>query len=164
MHVGETRRIHVEDPYLRKTVQSAGINCNSDVFTWAFDEEKSDLVITAVKPCEKQSFTVNADKCAFTTQLFLTILPAESTEIMTGDIKGDGAVSAEDAQLALLAYVQTMAGMESGLTEQQTKAADVNGDKAVTVEDAQLILLYYPENCVAKKAVTWTELIESLKK
>ncbi|MBQ9905272.1 MAG: leucine-rich repeat protein [Oscillospiraceae bacterium] len=159
MHVGETRRIHVEDPYLRKTVQSAGINCNSDVFTWAFDAEKSDLVITAAAPCEKQSFTVSAENCAFTTQLFLTILPAESTEILTGDINGDGTVSVEDAQLALLAYVQTMAGLESGLTEQQTKAGDINGDNTVSVEDAQNILIYYVNNTISDIPTTWETLL-----
>ena len=65
----------------------------------------------------------------------------------------------EDAQLALLAYVQTMAGMDSGLREQQMAAADVNGDKSVSVEDAQLILLYYVSNTLSGQNVTWDELL-----
>ena len=64
-----------------------------------------------------------------------------------------------DAQLALLAYVQTMAGLESGLTEQQAKAADINGDKTVSVEDAQLILIYYVSNTISGQNVTWDELL-----
>lgn len=159
MHVGETRRLHVEDPYLRTTVKSAGINCTADVFKYEFDAEKSDLVLTATAPCEKQSFTVSAENCAFTTQLFLTILLAESTETLTGDINGDGTVSVEDAQLALLAYVQTMAGLESGLTEQQALAADINGDHTVSVEDAQIILIYYVSNTLSSQNVTWDELL-----
>ena len=159
MHVGETRRLHVEDPYLRTTVKSAGINCTADVFKYEFDAEKSDLVLTATAPCEKQSFTVSAENCAFTTQLFLTILPAESTETLTGDINGDGTVSVEDAQLALLAYVQTMAGLKSGLTEQQALAADINGDHTVSVEDAQIILIYYVSNTLSSQNVTWDELL-----
>ncbi len=76
-----------------------------------------------------------------------------------GDLNNDGTVSVEDAQLALLAYVQSMAGLESGLTEQQAKAADINGDKTVSVEDAQLILIYYVSNTISGQNVTWDELL-----
>ena len=79
--------------------------------------------------------------------------------VVTGDADGDGKVSVEDAQLALLAYVQSMAGMETGLTEQQIKAADINGDKTVSVEDAQLILIYYVSNTLSGQNVTWDELL-----
>ena len=78
---------------------------------------------------------------------------------MTGDADGDGKVSVEDAQLALLAYVQSMSGMESGLTERQMNAADVNRDKTVSVEDAQTILLYYVSNTLSGQNVTWDELL-----
>ena len=76
-----------------------------------------------------------------------------------GDLNSDGAVSVEDAQLALIAYVQTMAGLESGLTEQQIKAADINEDNTVSVEDAQLILIYYVSNTISGQNVTWDELL-----
>ena len=79
--------------------------------------------------------------------------------VVTGDADGDGKVSVEDAQLALLAYVQSIAGMETGLTEKQIKAADINGDKTVSVEDAQLILLYYVSNTLSGQNVTWDELL-----
>ena len=52
-----------------------------------------------------------------------------------------------------------MAGLESGLTEQQAKAADINGDKTVSVEDAQLILIYYVSNTISGQNVTWDELL-----
>ncbi len=76
-----------------------------------------------------------------------------------GDLDGDGKVSVEDAQLTLNAYAQTVAGMDSGLTETQKAAANVNGDKEVSVEDAQLILLYYVNNTLAGTAVTWESLL-----
>ena len=158
MHVGETRRIHVEDPHYNTTVSHAGIYCIADVFTWEFDAEKSDLIITAVEPCERQSFTVSAENCAFTMQLFLTILPAETTDVLTGDINDDGAVSVEDAQLTLIEYVSTMAGKAGSFSEKQKLAGDINGDNAVSVEDAQMILLYYVKNTLSGTSVTWDEL------
>ena len=81
------------------------------------------------------------------------------TEVMTGDVNGDGEISVEDAQLALVAYVQSMAGLDSGLTEEQSQAADVNGDKTVSVEDAQMILIYYVNNRVSGIPTTWDALL-----
>ena len=52
-----------------------------------------------------------------------------------------------------------MAGLESGLTKEQTKAADINGDDIVAVDDAQTILLYYVRNTLSGETVTWHELI-----
>ena len=78
---------------------------------------------------------------------------------MLGDVNGDKEISVEDAQLTLNAYVKIMAGMDSGLTEQQLKAADVNGDGEVSVEDAQTILLYYVRNTLSGTPTTWDELL-----
>ena len=99
-------------------------------------------------------FSADAKECA----VKHTVAEA-TTEVTTGDVNGDGEISVEDAQLALVAYVQTMAGLDSGLTEQQTQAADVNGDKTVSVEDAQTILIYYVSNTLSGQAVTWDELL-----
>ncbi|MBR5362249.1 MAG: hypothetical protein IK134_02840 [Oscillospiraceae bacterium] len=82
-----------------------------------------------------------------------------AADVLRGDLDGDGKVSVEDAQLTLNAYAQTVAGMDSGLTETQKAAANVNGDKEVSVEDAQLILLYYVNNTLAGTAVTWESLL-----
>ena len=65
----------------------------------------------------------------------------------------------EDAQLALLEYVNAMTGLESDLTEKQKLAGDVNGDKEISVEDAQTILLYYVSNTLSGQNVTWDELL-----
>ena len=88
-----------------------------------------------------------------------TVTTPTKTEVQSGDINGDDTISVEDAQFALLAYVQIMAGLDSGLTERQIKAADINGDNTVSVEDAQLILLYYVSNTLSGQNVTWDELL-----
>ena len=56
-------------------------------------------------------------------------------EIGSGDIDGDGEVTAADALLALRAAMQI-----SELTEEQAAEADVDGDGAVTASDALIIL------------------------
>ena len=79
---------------------------------------------------------------------------------ISGDISGDGAVSIEDAQLALKAYTEKLSGKPHGLTAAQFKAADVNHDGDLTVEDAQYILIYYTEKSVAGKNITWDDLLK----
>ena len=53
-----------------------------------------------------------------------------------------------------------MAGMGSGLTEQQMKAADVNHDGEVSVDDAQTILIYYVRNTLSGTPTTWDEVLD----
>ena len=81
-------------------------------------------------------------------------------EFIKGDITDDNTVSVEDAQLTLNAYVKVMAGKDTGLTEQQVKAADINGDNKISVDDAQIILMYYVKNTIAGKQTTWEELLK----
>ena len=71
----------------------------------------------------------------------------------------DDVIGVEDAQLTLNAYVKSIAGKESGLTEKQTKGADVNEDGIVSVDDAQIILIYYVKNTIANVPTTWDELL-----
>lgn len=85
------------------------------------------------------------------------------TAVLKGDANGDGVVSVEDAQLALLDYVDTLAGLQSSLTDKQKEACDINGDNQITVEDAQLILLYYVSNTLTGEIVTWDELLGKAK-
>ena len=83
-----------------------------------------------------------------------------AAETVIGDLTGDGVISAEDAQLALTAYTQRIAGNASGLNEAQSKAADVDGNGEISVEDAHNILLYYTEKTVAGKEITWNDLLK----
>ena len=86
----------------------------------------------------------------------ITRYPEESAYI-TGDLNGDGKVGAEDAQNALQAYVNLLAGKPHGLTNAQFKAADVNNSGTLTADDAQIILQYYV-NALAGKTVKWENL------
>ena len=79
---------------------------------------------------------------------------------ITGDLTGDGAVSIDDAQLALKAYTEKLSGKPHGLTAAQYKAADVNHDGDLSVEDVQYILIYYTERSVAGKNITWDDLLK----
>ena len=59
----------------------------------------------------------------------------------------------------MIAYVNIMAGNDSGLTQEQFHAADVNGDGQVSVDDAQFILIYYVSNTLSGLSATWDEII-----
>lgn len=83
----------------------------------------------------------------------------EKPEYLKGDANSDWNITIEDAQLTLNAYVELMAGKESGLNELETKAADVNEDGTISVEDAQFILQYYLENSVGMKKTEWSEIL-----
>jgi hypothetical protein len=89
-----------------------------------------------------------------------TVTTPSEPELLSGDVNGDNQISVEDAQLVLVEYVSCMAGLESGLTDQQKAVSDVDGDKQITVEDAQYILLYYVNNTLSGTPVTWDMLIE----
>ncbi len=81
------------------------------------------------------------------------------TETVKGDVDGSGDVSIEDVQLALKAYTVRVSGKDTGLTDQQIKAADVNENGELSVDDVQNILIYYVNNTVAGKKITWEQLL-----
>lgn len=66
-----------------------------------------------------------------------------TTNYITGDLDGDDSITINDAYNALQAYSSVAAGLDSGLTDEQMKAADVDGDGKLTIMDAYKILLYY---------------------
>ena len=57
-----------------------------------------------------------------------------------GDVDGKNGVGVEDAQLALLAYVNIMAEIDSGLTPEQLRAADVDSDGDINVSDVTALI------------------------
>ena len=114
---------------------------------------------TTPLPTTTSTTVTVTDMTASTGQITTSETGTTEPEYLPGDINNDSTVSVEDAQLALLAYVQTMAGLESGLTEQQTKAGDINGDNTVSVEDAQNILIFYVQNTIANIPTTWDQLL-----
>ena len=77
-----------------------------------------------------------------------------------GDVDESGDISLDDAQRTLNAYVKSLSGHKTGLTEKQMQRADINNDGRVSAEDAQMILQYYVRTVVAKKPTAWTQLIK----
>ena len=72
---------------------------------------------------------------------------------------GDGKISTDDAQLALKAYTERIAGNDMGLTEKQFKAADIDGNGTLDIDDVLWLLIYYTEKYVAGKNVTWEDIM-----
>ena len=105
---------------------------------------------TAEQYANKHGFTFSALDDTQTDPALLSVV--------SGDLDQNAVVSIEDAQLALNAYTNSMAGLNSGLTDAQKAAADVNGDNEISIEDAQLILLYYVCNTLAGIPASWNEL------
>lgn len=67
---------------------------------------------------------------------------SEASEVMYGDVDGDGKIAASDAALTLTEYANRASGKES-FTEVQFNACDVNGDGKIAADDAANILSYY---------------------
>ncbi len=84
----------------------------------------------------------------------------DALPVVQGDFNYDETVTLEDAQGVLEYYTKTFAGKEPLIAGTQKKCADVNSDGAADVMDAQYILKYYTEKDVAKKAVTWEEILK----
>lgn len=136
------------DNYLNVDTAYYGIP-NCIIFNPGVMFPEDDAVTVSVSGITKQGVPA---PISYTVHFFDTDPPVR------GDCTLDGAVSVDDAQCALIAYTQDLAGLGSGLNARQTKAADVNGDGQVTVEDAQNILRYYVENFVSGNAVSWEQL------
>lgn len=90
---------------------------------------------------------------------FAEIESAPVQTALSGDIDGNGTVEVGDAQKALNAYAEIIAGNDPKLTDVQKKAADVDNDGRIDVTDAQYILLYYVENSIAGKPISWADII-----
>lgn len=90
---------------------------------------------------------------------FAEIESAPVQTALSGDIDGNGTVEVGDAQKALNAYAEIIAGNDPKLTDVQKKAADVDNNGKIDVADAQYILLYYVENSIAGKPISWADVI-----
>ncbi len=114
---------------------------------------------TTTQTTTTETTTTETTSTTSTTETTTTTTePAKN--ILRGDVNLDGTVSIEDAQLALTAYTASMAGLESGLNEDQMTAVDVNLDHQLSIEDAQFILLYYVENSVSGNPTPWDEILK----
>lgn len=89
----------------------------------------------------------------------MTRYPEAAPAQAKGDLNGDSAISAEDAQIVLNAYVRTISGFSSGLTQPQLAVADIDGNGSTDVSDAQYILRYYVENTLSGRSWSWERII-----
>ncbi len=89
----------------------------------------------------------------------MTRYPEAAPAQAKGDLNGDSAISAEDAQIVLNAYVRTISGFSSGLTQPQLAVADIDGNGSADVSDAQYILRYYVENTISGRSWSWDRII-----
>jgi hypothetical protein len=76
-----------------------------------------------------------------------------------GDVNLDGNITADDAQMALMAYIYQLASKPSGITAQQEKIADVDGNETITADDAQYILMYAVKK-LAGLNPEWSDIIQ----
>ena len=115
-----------------------------------------------------------------TTVTELTTCPAETTGKTTettvvteftpsgifGDVDGDGAITAYDAQLALIGFTEDFLGFEPEertLTPEQEIIADVDLDGELTAYDATVILTYFSLKYNAGfDDLTWEDLLAEL--
>lgn len=77
-----------------------------------------------------------------------------------GDANGDTALTVEDVQLVLKVYTERLAGRAYSLPDALETAADVDEDGELTVKDAQYILRFYTEDVVARRNISWSEILE----
>ena len=69
---------------------------------------------------------------------YSTLEDAEQNDYYYGDLNVDGAISVDDARIALRYSV----GLEGTPSRILVKVGDVNGDGKITIDDARLILRY----------------------
>ena len=150
MKVGETRRIHLSHRFGRKLTNvflQENYNDTKGYLDWVFDEDTSDLIVTALKANDNLMVDIGARECAFTQHFIMQILeePTVSTikkersdtQELKGDLNSDGIVDILD----VIRLNKSLLGVEQ-LTDAQTAAADVDGNGKVESNDSLLILKY----------------------
>ena len=75
-----------------------------------------------------------------------------------GDVDGNGKIDADDSNLVLLHYLNTMMNLPSELTADQLVRASVYREKTITADDSNAILKYYLANML-NADTTWGNLL-----
>lgn len=76
-----------------------------------------------------------------------------------GDVNMDWSITADDAQLALMAYLSHLSSSKWGLTVQQYRRANVNEDETLNADDAQCILMYAVKELAGLRP-EWNDIIK----
>lgn len=91
---------------------------------------------------------------------FFGMLPVSAEETagirLMGDLNNDMAVAADDAQLALLLYLDGITGNADNSATAENGVADINMDGVIDAGDSQNILRYYCETLVGEQPL-WAE-------
>jgi hypothetical protein len=90
-----------------------------------------------------------------TTTTTAPVIPPE----FLGDVDLDETITADDAQMALMAYLNQLAGNPPIISEMQKDLADVDRSGTVTADDAQYILIYAIKTLAGLNPV-WSEIIQ----
>lgn len=104
-------------------------------------------VTTTTTTSTKQNTT---SKIQTTIPVTTTVTPPVSLEYVLGDIDGNGRIDSNDATSVLVVYGKLSTSQDSGLTDEQKKAADVNSDGRIDASDSSIILSYYSYVSVGK--------------
>lgn len=131
------------------------------------DTETAEFIIDADYDefliCENEGGILSATADIDKDGVYETIIAESENAIedhLLGDVSGDGEISADDAQIVLQEYVNSLSGNLSTFSNELFTVADVNKDGEISVDDAQYILLYYG-NTLTNTPVTWEELIQN---
>lgn len=81
---------------------------------------------------------------------FESLGEAPVTELLLGDVNGNGIVDSTDASDVLAEYSRIQTGAETEFTDDQNLVADVNGDGIIDSSDASKILAYYADISTGK--------------
>ena len=107
---------------------------SNDVVVYYMDEQGVLTKLDGVVNVDERTITVELEH--FSTYILAD--PVESSDVMIGDVNGDGRINTRDAR-ALLTYV---AGLTKDGDTLNIAAADCNGDGRINTRDARILLLY----------------------
>ena len=83
----------------------------------------------------------------------------DAPEMLRGDLNRSGTITADDAQLALMAYLRQLSSGDSGLSAEEFTIADVDKNGILNADDAQYILIYATQ-MLANKNPRWSDIIQ----
>ena len=135
-------------------------DCVLAQLTFAVSANASGDASIGIAVNQESTFHANFSNAKFDTQngvIHIGTPPAQGP--LRGDTDCSGEVDVTDAQLALGAYAELMAGKQSGLSDESFRAADVDLDGELSAPDAQYILLYYTQNTISMIPTAWEDLI-----
>ena len=90
---------------------------------------------------------------------FQSLGAAPAAKQLSGDMDGSGTITADDAQMALIAYLKLLSTGSSGLTGVQFETADVDKNGILNADDAQYILIYATQ-FLAGLNPQWSDIIQ----